>query len=1051
MLLALVLIGCGSGRPEPTAPDPRAAQPDAPRPSASCPATLPAPDALPRVTPAHRTLAYWLEHAPGDLDAPLMTPVQIAAHDRALTRDPDQGLPIDTPSLGAAPEPARLDREVRTRLAYVRERVQSGEYVGAEGERADAAELADRPLRVEPELRIALSQLSLRCTPRREGLYKSPVDAAFDRNSCSSVAPQEPVQVLMRWSNGTYLARTRYALGWLADTSGLSPPLSAEDTARVLSGARVLVPAGELALDDGAQARLARAALLPRDPSVQDKLLFADRAGLHSGPIPRGAVATARPLTRRAVLEEAFRHIDRPYGWGGHEGGLDCSSFVMDVLATFGLELPRHSGRQAFAGTYAIELANVSDSEERLRLLDSAASRGVVLLHFPGHIMLYLGRDAGGTPMAIHAFSEYLEPCAGGGETLRRVDRVTVSDLSLGRGTSRRSFLERIDRVVVLGQRAGGELIGVTTPRAATDPDVPAECEDSTRVRIFHSPERPNVRQPLRIYATATEELGPMQLSLIDPSGRRVEAPVRRLGGPPFTWIAEVAQPASGRWTLVLGDGPHVAACDQVAVSPYPPRPSAIGPDEVWVPRWRWEPDTEALYSAFVERLFDYPTEEDLTWRNLHTLLRDRDRNILFDHLSQNEDQRIELEPDCADLPYFLRTYFAWKLRLPFGFRSCTRGRRGQPPTCDELRTPQVAHGQTNEVDAFRWFINTQVKYAVHSASGRTLPNDEDTALYPVPMTRAAIAPGTTFADPYGHLLIVTRWVPQGVSEYGVLMGADAQPDSTVGRRRFWQGTFLFHPDTTHVGAGFKAWRPVLYDRATRTYEVVPNAEITARRGYVPFSTQQYEGTSDDFYDRMMALVNPRPLDAEDMQLWLIDALEESVVRRIVSVDVGEQWVAQNPGRTIEMPEGGAIFQTGGPWEDYSTPSRDMRLLIAIDTVLGFPDVVRRNPARFGLTADRVPQTLADLRERTGRELARREFHYTRSNGQRWRLTLADFVQRAHAFEVAYNPNDCPEVRWGAPESGEEMVSCSRRAPAMQQDRMREYREWFATRRRPIF
>ena len=52
--------------------------------------------------------------------------------------------------------------------------------------------------------------------------------------------------------------------------------------------------------------------------------------------------------------------------------------------------------------------------------------------------MLYLGRDEAGTPMAIHAFSEYVEPCEADGaseddETLRRVDLVTVSDLSLGR------------------------------------------------------------------------------------------------------------------------------------------------------------------------------------------------------------------------------------------------------------------------------------------------------------------------------------------------------------------------------------------------------------------------------------------------------------------------------------------------------------------------------------------------------------------------------------------------------------------------------------------
>ena len=48
-----------------------------------------------------------------------------------------------------------------------------------------------------------------------------------------------------------------------------------------------------------------------------------------------------------------------------------------------------------------------------------------------------------------------------------------------------------------------------------------------------------------------------------------------------------------------------------------------------------------------------------------------------------------------------------------------------------------------------------------------------------------------------------------------IRVGADAQPDGTIGRRRFWRGSFLFTPDTTDVGAGFKRFRPLVYDRQT--------------------------------------------------------------------------------------------------------------------------------------------------------------------------------------------------------------------------------------------
>ena len=53
------------------------------------------------------------------------------------------------------------------------------------------------------------------------------------------------------------------------------------------------------------------------------------------------------------------------------------------------------------------------------------------------------------------------------------------------------------------------------------------------------------------------------------------------------------------------------------------------------------------------------------------------------------------------------------------------------------------------------------------------------------------------------------------------------------------------------------------------------------------------------------------------------------------------------------------------------------------------------------------------------------------------------------ALEVAYNLNDCVELRWGAPEGSEEASTCKRHAPAPQRTKMVEYRAWFHERRRP--
>ncbi|HET6583389.1 MAG TPA: NlpC/P60 family protein, partial [Nannocystaceae bacterium] len=138
-----------------------------------------------------------------------------------------------------------------------------------------------------------------------------------------------------------------------------------------------------------------------------------------------------------------------PYGWGGKDGARDCSQFLHDLFAGFGIPLGRHSSVQATQGTANVDVAGWTEAD-KLAAIDDAAHDGVVLLYMPGHVMLDVGKD-GDRRFAISAIAEYVEPCAGAGETLRRLDRVAVTDLELGRGSSRGAFIERITRIAVFG------------------------------------------------------------------------------------------------------------------------------------------------------------------------------------------------------------------------------------------------------------------------------------------------------------------------------------------------------------------------------------------------------------------------------------------------------------------------------------------------------------------------------------------------------------------------------------------------------------------------
>lgn len=956
----------------------------------SCPALVAAPDLPPGTTAEQRTLAYWTAtlRSQVDLDVPLLDTAARARLDETLSHDPhafDLAGPLD---------PDDVTERVDERREDLLEAASTHTLFEADGTPVEPARFAawERGS-VDGTLHVASRGFEVRCTPSRSPYFRSATDHRFDRNQCSHVEAGEPVQIVARLSDGTLLVRTRYTFGYTND-----PPF------------------GEVVPAERAASIVQRARVRRSD------------------------------FTRRAVLEEAFAHMGRAYGWGGQDGGLDCSAFVLDVLGAFGVHVPRHSADQADAGSFRIDVPEGASREQRLSLLDEANRSGLVLVHFPGHVMLHLGRDESGAPMAIHAYAEYVEPCTtpanGRTETVRTTHGVDVTTYELGLHTSRRSYLERMTSLTVFGNAPTAALTRMSGARKSKVADGVA-CTTEDFASLHRSPRRPHVGAPMRMLFTSEEDPGDAGITMVRADGRRVELEVERVEGPPFGLVGRWPRAEEGVWTVFVGSGSNVLGCEPITVAPTRERyirPVTSAPHP-------WDRAYEDLWSLFVTKLFDYPYD-DRTWPNLQVLLRDPERNILFDHFTAEEEARLRLEPDCADLPYLLRAYFSWKMGMPFAVRPCSGGRSGGPPTCSApLSNVGWLDAQDRPLEDFQQFANLVVRQTAHSASARTSPRTDASDFYPIDLTRDAIRPGTIYADPYGHVMLVSRFIPQTSTSYGMLTAADAQPDATIGRPRFWRGTFLFTPDTRLAGAGFKAFRPAR--RRGEGVSEATNEELRNTSEFARYSMAQYEGTADDFYDRVEAIIDPNPVDAGARLVALVDALHDSVRRRTVSVDNAERWVTEHRGQTIPMPTGAEIFQTSGAWEDYSTPSRDLRLLIAIDTVVGFPAAVERRPARFGVSAADVPRVVAELRATLDRVLAERTFQYRGSRGDLVTLSLADVRARARNFEVAYDPNDCPEVRWGAGPGMPEFAACGRRAPEGQARRLAEYRVWFAERRRP--
>jgi len=602
--------------------------------------------------------------------------------------------------------------------------------------------------------------------------------------------------------------------------------------------------------------------------------------------------------------------------------------------------------------------------------------------------------------------------------------------------------------------RAGTEAAGAGGERSvAVSPGVDGGAGGAA---VLASPETIGPGDRFRVLAAFETEPKKVRVSASGPGGSLEPLRTRRGGGPPFWWAVEFrAAGGPGRYEVsVERDGMGAGGAELDAVE----RGKGVaggGPGAgraVPAGGKGWTRESENLYSAWLEALF-LEDDERGSWDALHEVLRDPARNVLYDHLGLGEDEAggrnaVDMVPDCADNPYFLRAYFAWKLGLPFGYFETSWGTVEAAPRGLRWFGSAGLDGAGDRVGAFRRLL-PRLMNVIHAGNGRTAFRSDDSDYYPLPLTRRDLRPGAVYADPYGHTLTIVRWVRQTSKRPGLLLAVDAQPDGTIGIKRFWRGNFLFATEEVVGEPGFKAFRPIVLEEGRP--RLLANEEIRRSPDYGNYSLEQERMAPEAFYDRMERLINSDPLDAESALRDLFRALHEQLLVRVESVANGDAFMRAHPGTVIPMPAGGAaVFQTTGDWENYSTPNRDLRLLIAIDTLLGFPGKAAADAGAFRMAGRKSPEAvragLVELQNQLARETT---ISYVGSDGSGRTLTLADIFAREEAFEMAYNPNDGPEIRWGAPEGSAERAACRRRAPAFQVERMKAMRKWFRKRLHP--
>ena len=209
-----------------------------------------------------------------------------------------------------------------------------------------------------------------------------------------------------------------------------------------------------------------------------------------------------------------------------------------------------------------------------------------------------------------------------------------------------------ISRAAPLALLAAGLLaIGLIKPGEAW---AAPGCRQGEVARVWTAPLRPLPGEPLQVLAVATD--GALdEIRVTAPGRRALRLPTSPGGGPPWNLLGTLDAPEEGIHRVEVLRGGQVLACTEAPVG------GGAGDRG----SGRWDLAAQAFYAAWVERLFDAPPDESLSFPSLAPVLADPARNFLHGYLGAGEDERLPAEPDCADLSYFLRAYFAWKLGLP--------------------------------------------------------------------------------------------------------------------------------------------------------------------------------------------------------------------------------------------------------------------------------------------------------------------------------------------------------------------------------------------------
>lgn len=395
---------------------------------------------------------------------------------------------------------------------------------------------------------------------------------------------------------------------------------------------------------------------------------------------------------------------------------------------------------------------------------------------------------------------------------------------------------------------------------------------------------------------------------------------------------------------------------------------------------------------------------------------------------------------DCAELPYVLRAYFAFKKGLPFSYESAVAPRgHTRDIRYTAAGNKVVERRDVLSASSTGYGLLPRVATTVNSASFRIHPDLDDPVpdMYSPAISPKSIRPGTMFYDPNGHVATIYK-----IDGDGRIYYIDAHPDYSVTRGNYDARFVRARPG---MGAGFKNWRQVTLVGYTKRSDGVlmgGHMVLPKNKDIPDFSTVQFFGTgarpADDsewasgrfvlngesmgYYDYVRAVMAGGKLEFDPVKevAAMVDSNCADLHYRGDAIDVAIAAGTERVPEPEQLPAN--IYGTDGLWETYSTPSRDARLKTAFkelrDQVERFVQLYRTHDPKLKYQGNDLA---GDLLKTYDAHAAMCTVTYTRSDGSK--VTFDYNEARRRLFAMSFDPYHCIERRWGA-HTPSELATC---------------------------